>query len=214
MNVRLLAVAALAAGAVAACTSSGGTGAGASPSVGPTGSPASAAPSGPPALDAGTAGRTLRALPAPVSTTDVFGTPLTTGSSSLGDLGSVSWNIHQRGSARIWAAKLYIYRTAADASRALQHSPAVGAICASRTTAVAGFGSPGTTTVAVGCTGKGARALAWLIVEQTAGKIHTILATNAATSASAVAAARPVLRALTPVIARARQAVQDLKPVP
>jgi hypothetical protein len=214
VNVRVLAATALVACALAACTSNGGTGAAPSPTVSPTGSPASAAPSGPPALDPGTAARILKALPAPVSTTDFFAAPLFTGSSSLGDLGSASWNIHQRGSARLWAAKLYIYRTAVDASRALQHSPAAAAICASRATAVSGFGSAGATTVAVSCKGKGSPSLAWAIVGQTVGKIHAVLATNAATSSSAVAAARPVLRALTPVIARAQLAVKDLKASP
>jgi hypothetical protein len=199
---------------LAACTSNGGTGAAPSPTVSPTGSPASAAPSGPPALDVGTAARILNALPAPASTTDVFTAPLLTGSSSLGDLGSASWNIHQRGSARIWAAKLYIYRTALDASRALQHSPAAAAICASRATTIPGFRSPGATTVAVSCTGKGSPALAWAIVGQTVGKVHTVLATNAATTSNAIAAARPVLQALTPVIAHAQLAVKDLKPSP
>jgi hypothetical protein len=68
--------------------------------------------------------------------------------------------------------------------------------------------------VAVSCKGKGSPSLAWAIVGQTVGKIHAVLATNAATSSSAVAAARPVLRALTPVIARAQLAVKDLKASP
>jgi hypothetical protein len=210
MKVRVL-VASASVAMVAACTSGGSAGKAATPSP-PAGTTAAATTSAAPVLDPGTASRVLAALPLPASSVDVFAPAVFTGSSSLGDLGSASWNIHQRGNARIWAAKLYIYRSAPEAQRALQRSPAAGAICAGKTTPLSGFSSPGAAkSSAVACTGKGSAALAWVIVEQANGKVHTIYATNAASQAQAVAAARPVLRALIPVIAKAELAVRDLK---
>ena len=199
---------------LAACTSGGSAGKAATPSASTGSSASAAAPSSSaaPVLDAGTASRVLAGLPLPTSSVDVFAPAVFTGSSSLGDLGSASWNIHQRGSARIWAAKLYVYRSVAEAQRALQRNPAAGAICAGKPTPITGLTDPAALkSTAITCTGKGSPALSWVIVQQVNGKVHTIFATNASSRPSALAAARPLLRALIPVIAKAESAVRDLK---
>jgi hypothetical protein len=154
----------------------------------------------------------LAGLPHPSSALDVFSPPILTGSSSLGDLGSVTWNIHQRGSVRPWAAYLYVYPSPLDARIAIQRSAAVPGLCSASRAKLTGFSRPGATTLAVACRGKESRPLSWALFEEALGRVQLVVGVNAARSSSAIAALRPVLTALFPVVGRAAHAVKNLQP--
>ncbi|MDT7545654.1 MAG: hypothetical protein QOE99_1764 [Actinomycetota bacterium] len=179
--------------------------------VAPTAAP-TAAPATSPAPAAKTVHKDLADLPRPSSAADIFSPPIFTGSSSLGDLGSVSWNIHQRGGSRPWAAYLYVYPSVVDARIAIQRSPAVPRLCSASRATLTGFSRPGATTLAVACQGNESRPLSWALFEEALGRIHLVVGVNAARRSSAVAAMRPILTALFPVVGRAAQAVKDLQP--
>lgn len=161
--------------------------------------------------------RLLAALPTPsrgsgTGFTYHFNPAVLTGSSSFGDFGSAEWNVDytsSRGNGT-WAAQLYVFKKASEASFTLAHSTAAQQLCSSKPTTVSGFVAPTAHTVAVACQGTGSRPGWWVIVDRADQQTWFVMATNSPARDLATAAARSIVGSLGPTVAQAEVALHKL----